>query len=247
MTRSGLRSPLATNCTRWSPGITRRHAFGVSPARRPSTYTVANGTAFTLRHTLSPLGGWVAETGRFGVSGAGARCSARGAADRWSGRGRGVSSGGAESDGFALTTIVSSAGRRGPGRDCSRTVAAGGDAAATSVSGPAAGAAIMIAPSGRRLEPAHVTVPSASTPTRPAARTGWRRPTRDRSRTARARPPAGGRAEATASPRALARARAVGYRASGALASARVTTAARAGGTAGARPRRAAGSVWTIA
>src|SRR5687767_14500097 len=35
---------------RWRPARMRRHARGVSPTCWPSTYTAANGTAFTLRH-----------------------------------------------------------------------------------------------------------------------------------------------------------------------------------------------------
>src|SRR5882724_7088307 len=48
--RSGLRCPSIWKRTRCSPIGTRRHAVGVYPTGRSSTYTSANGSAFTLRH-----------------------------------------------------------------------------------------------------------------------------------------------------------------------------------------------------
>src|SRR5215470_18205849 len=48
--RSGLFCPSIWKRTRCSPIGTRKHAVGVYPTERSSTYTSANGSAFTLRH-----------------------------------------------------------------------------------------------------------------------------------------------------------------------------------------------------
>src|SRR5215470_14019707 len=66
--RSGLFCPSIWKRTRCSPIGTRRHAVGVYPAERSSTYTSANGSAFTLRHRDSC---GVAATGRAARAGAG--------------------------------------------------------------------------------------------------------------------------------------------------------------------------------
>src|SRR5215470_11625512 len=70
--RSGLFWPSIWKRTRCSPSGTRRHAVGVYPTDRSSTYTSAKGIAFTLRH-FDSCG--VAATGRAagaGTVGAGA-------------------------------------------------------------------------------------------------------------------------------------------------------------------------------
>src|SRR5262249_4151978 len=65
--RSGLFCPSISKRTRCSPIGTRRHAVGVYPAERSSTYTSANGSAFTLRHRDSC---GVVATGRAARAGA---------------------------------------------------------------------------------------------------------------------------------------------------------------------------------
>src|SRR5205085_6799616 len=53
---SGLCSLPQWNCTLCCPCRTRTHACGVSPTGRPSTYTLANGTALTLTQPRLTLG-----------------------------------------------------------------------------------------------------------------------------------------------------------------------------------------------
>src|SRR5215510_1941982 len=229
--RSGLFCPSIWKRTRCSPIGTRRHAVGVYPTDRSSTYTSANGSAFTLRH-LDSCGagadGAVATGVAIGAGtafvvtlGSGVFGSVAFGAVTTGGAATGAASSDVAAFGVSAGTVRAGGAALG---DFTGAVAGGvtfaldGRAGGSTSRVTAGAGAAACGGSASRRSPAHVPTPSVSRQSAPnATRTGRDRihvrrrscPISRRARALHAR-----RSPAAASRKALARSVAVAYLAS---------------------------------